>query len=320
MGKGIMEPLHFIVNPLAKEGNCGSLWKRLEVALERSGRPYKAYMTEYPGHAAELSEKIGRETFPAPVCLAAVGGDGTIHEVANGAAGFSNIILWYIPGGSGNDFSRGYSVPARPERALDLLLESVDGISGKLVDAGMVEVDGKKVYFVNNMGAGFDAHVARQANRSPVKALFNRLGLGRLVYVFFFLKELINYKAADMELTVDGVGTPYQNVWFITVSNQPFYGGGMKIAPAASVSDGLLDVTVVHNLSKWKLLLVFITVFWGGHMKFKEVASHKGKKITINTARPIVVHADGEHIGSTPLGIQVQEQALSIYSGQKVVS
>ena len=311
-----MEPLHFIVNPLAKEGNCGRLWKKLEFELERSGRPYKVFITEYPGHAAELAEKIGRETFPAPVCLAAVGGDGTIHEVANGAAGFSNIILWYIPGGSGNDFSRGYSVPDDPGRALNLLLKGGGAIHGRSVDAGMAEVNGKNVFFVNNMGAGFDAYVAKKANRSRVKRLLNRISLGRLVYVVFLLKELAVYKTADMELTIDGMTAAYKNVWFITISNQPFYGGGMKIAPEASVSDGLLDVTVVHNLAKWKLLLVFMSVFWGGHVKFKEVACHKGKNITIRTATPIVVHADGEYKGSTPLDVHVQKHALSIYCDQ----
>ena len=86
----------------------------------------------------------------------------------------------------------------------------------------------------------------------------------------------------------------------------------MKIAPEAIPTDGLLDITVVHNLSRIKLLLVFISVFWGKHIHFEEVKSFKGKEISIQSSEPVYAHADGEHIGSSPLKTSILPKALSV--------
>jgi diacylglycerol kinase family enzyme len=150
-----------------------------------------------------------------------------------------------------------------------------------------------------------------------MKALLNRFSMGRLVYVYILIKELVSYKRTDMEISIDGIQRLYRKVWFVTVSNQEYYGGGMKIAPKASPTDGMLEITVVHGLAKWKLLLVFITVFWGGHIHFKEVSSLSGKEVCIVPERPVAVHADGEAAGIAPLKVQVQEKAFKILSGKQ---
>ena len=93
----------------------------------------------------------------------------------------------------------------------------------------------------------------------------------------------------------------------------------MKIAPDASASDGLLNITVVRNLSRWKLLFVFITVFWGGHTGFKEVSTFLGESVSIDSKLPILVHADGEVIGTTPLMIQACRNALNIIAGKNEI-
>lgn len=168
---------------------------------------------------------------------------------------------------------------------------------------------------MNNMGVGFDAVIAKEANESGVKRLLNRLSLGRLVYAYILIKKLITYRCVPIELIVDGRKYKFEAAWFVTISNQPYFGGGMKIAPSAMPADGLLDVTVVHRLSRWKLLLVFISVFWGKHTLFKEVQQFTGKSISIQSPFEILSHADGEVIGHTPLKIQNCPKALKIISG-----
>jgi diacylglycerol kinase (ATP) len=113
-------------------------------------------------------------------------------------------------------------------------------------------------------------------------------------------------------VTIDGKEYRFENTWFVTVSNQPYYGGGMKISPDASVVDGKLNITVVSNLSRFKFLMVFITVFWGGHIRFKEVTSFDGKNISIVTEEKVYVHADGEYIGETPLEIKAMHKAVPL--------
>lgn len=311
-----MEKIYFIVNPNAKNGNCREIWRKIENELKGLDIAYLAFFTEYPGHAKELSESIARKASGAPAIIAAVGGDGTLHEVVNGIAHYPNVKVGFIPGGSGNDFSRGFGIPKRSVDALRLLLEQQQGHLS-FIDIGKIRHNElHETYFMNNMGVGFDAAVAKESNESEMKRFLNRLSMGRLVYVYILIKKLLTYRSIPIELTIDGKEYKFDAAWFVTVSNQSYYGGGMKIAPNALPDDGILDVTVVHQISRWKLLLVFISVFWGKHTNFREVEQFTGKKISIKSPGEVLAHADGEMAGHTPLNIQACPKALTIFSGK----
>lgn len=308
-----MRKLYFIINPKAKNGYCMKIWQQVEWKLQEVSRPYFAFFTEYPGHAKSIASQISAKSSTEqerPVIIA-VGGDGTLHEVANGMIN-SRLALGFIPGGSGNDFSRGLKIPADPVEALEVILTLVDNNS-PLIDVGKITFDDhSQHYFINNMGAGFDALISYEVNRSKLKKLLNRLALGRLIYVFFLIKILFTYERNTVQLKIDGKKHVFDDTWFATVSNQPFYGGGMKISPSAKVDDGILDIIVAHRLPRWKLLLVFISVFWGKHIYFKEVEVLKGRTISIQASSPLYVHGDGEYIGKTPLEIQVQPGSIEV--------
>ena len=109
---------------------------------------------------------------------------------------------------------------------------------------------------------------------------------------------------------MDGKICRYEKVWFVTVSNQPFFGGGMKIAPKADPTDGCSDVTIVHHLSRLKLLFVFITVFFGKHTRFKEVVQYKGKKISIKSDDNMLVPQMVNSIGQLPIEAEVQHRQI----------
>ena len=190
--------------------------------------------------------------------IIAVGGDGTMHEVVNGTVKDKNITFGFIPGGSGNDFSRGFQIPADPVEALEVILRLTKTSRSAVIDVGKITMkDDHEHYFINNMGAGFDAIISYEVNQSRMKAYLNKLSLGRMVYVYFLLKKLFTYKTSTIDLSIDGEKHIFEQTWFVTVSNQPFYGGGMKIAPAAVPDDGLFDITVVHQVIKMEAITCF---------------------------------------------------------------
>ncbi|MBV7507332.1 diacylglycerol kinase family lipid kinase [Bacillus sp. sid0103] len=311
-----MKQIYFIINPKAGNGHCFKIWKRVEHQLRGNNVSYLAFFTEYPGHAKDLASQIALKNLEQKIIIA-VGGDGTMHEVMNGVVDDHHITLGFIPGGSGNDFSRGFQIPVDPLEAIAVILR-LGKQKGLPIDVGKITLaDSNEHYFINNMGAGFDAIISYEVNQSRMKALLNKLGMGRMVYVYFMLKKLFTYKTSTIDLSIDGKKHIFEQTWFVTVSNQPYYGGGMKIAPRAEPDDGLFDITVVHQLTRWKLLLVFISVFWGKHIHFKEVKTYTGRNVSIHSPTKLFVHADGEHIGFIPLKIDLQARALEVLTRRK---
>jgi YegS/Rv2252/BmrU family lipid kinase len=312
----MMKQIYFIINPKAGNGQCFKIWERVEDQLKGSHISYLAFFTKYPSHAKNLAIQIAKKNLEQKIIIA-VGGDGTMHEVMNGVINDNNITLGFIAGGSGNDFSRGFQIPVNPVEALAVILRLAKQ-EGLPIDVGKITMaDSNEHFFINNMGAGFDAIISYEVNQSRMKALLNKLSMGRMVYVYFLLKKLFTYKTSTIDLSIDGKKHIFEQTWFVTVSNQPYYGGGMKIAPVALPDDGLFDITVVHQLSRWKLLLVFISVFWGKHIHFKEVKTYTGRDVTIHSSAKLFVHADGEHVGFTPLIIELQASAMKVLTRRK---
>jgi diacylglycerol kinase (ATP) len=308
-----MTKLYFIVNPKAGNGKAKLIWTSVEKQLAEQKINYESFFTERSGHGKVIAKQIVESNDKKKVTIVVVGGDGTINEVVNGIGNHSSRArIGVIPGGSGNDFTRGYGIPRNPEMALVFLLSDVNNVSPTF-DLGKINLEGdREHFFINSTGAGFDALISYEANQSKWKGLMNRFSLGQLVYVIILLKHLFSYKCTTIDLLIDGKKYTFPDTWFVTVSNQPFYGGGMKISPHAIAKDGKLNITIVHRLSRLKLLLVFLSVFWGKHLKFKEVNTFLAQKISIHSTEPIYVHSDGEHIGSTPLQITVHHEPISI--------
>ena len=285
-----MNQFIFIINPMAKNGYGKRVWEKVQKVLQDLGVAYLAFHTEYAGHAIELVDSLARKAEGKVLTIVAVGGDGTLHEVVNGAAKFTNVKVAFIPSGSGNDFSRGFGTSQDPMNALQEILTTHDSDrNATFVDIGKIESkDGQERYFINNTGVGFDATIAYEVNHAKLKKILNYLSLGKLVYVYVLLKELFTFKPATLDITVDGNEYQFDSAWFATVSNQPFIGGGMKISPNASPFDGELDITVVHQLSRIKLLFLFILVFTGKHIGLKEVSTLKGKTVTLKSSKATI--------------------------------
>lgn len=310
-----MKILFFIVNTAASNGKSLKVWKRTVNELERRKVNYRTFTTKYPGHATELARQIAKMYEDKIAGVICVGGDGTMNEIINGLVDHPEIKIGFIPAGTGNDFSRGFSLPKTPLGTLNLILKRMNKPLRKY-DVGRASFDQiKKTHrFVSSLGIGFDAEVSKVANESKIKKYLNQIGLGFLAYVVALMKLLFTYQVTNVTLLIDGNIYRYKNVWFVTISNQKYYGGGMKISPNARPNDGVFNITVVHEMSRLKLLAVFGSVFFGKHVLFKEVSLHTGETIRVESEKPLLVHADGELITKSPVTVTVEKSRMNIFN------
>lgn len=280
-----------IVNPTA--GNGKSL-KRWELFKKNLNFPYELQMTSKSKHATELA-KICVQNGEHQL-LIAFGGDGTAHEVIEGVLGCSNCIVGVISAGSGNDFGRGF-----PTFKHAVELNNYVKTTGKTLqmDIGQLTTQNERYTFVNNAGIGFDAYIAVQVNNSPIKKILNKFSLGKLAYTYFVMKTLGTFKNFSLTVETPNHYKTFEKVWFVTVSNQPYFGGGMKISPLSNTADGKIEITVVHDLSRIKLLLLFASVFFGKHTSLKEVYQITSSSVNLTTDETMYRHVDGEYANKT---------------------
>ncbi|MCK1981677.1 MULTISPECIES: diacylglycerol/lipid kinase family protein [Peribacillus] len=301
------ETVYFIVNPMAGNEESLKIWKKAEEILKSKAVPHEVFFTREKGHALRLTKKILSGT-NQDTRVIAVGGDGTINEMINGAMGFPNAIIGSLAAGSGNDYVRGIQKTESMEEALSLFQDN----AFNTIDIGQFETNGKVGYFVNSLGMGIDAEISDEANRSPLKKWFNFVRAGKLIYLFIFIKKLFSYKPSCMELIIDGKRHLLKKVWFIVIANQPYFGGGMKISPMSKVDDGRLNVIAVHDITLLKLLTVFITVLWGGHLNIKNVDSFSGKMIKMKNHGSVKIQSDGEIVGRDEVAAVVLKEKMRV--------
>lgn len=298
---GFLTMIWFVINPLSGNGRGRSIWNEVERALIARRIEYGCRYTEWSGHARELASELAG--LPDTKAVVAVGGDGTVHEVAGGLVGTS-ASLGCIPAGSGNDYARSLHISDYWEEALDRILK----LRSETIDIGVV--NGKA--FVISSGIGFDGDVAKLTNRSWYKKWLNRLGAGSFSYVVTVLRLLFTYRPCDVRLEVDGALSNYRNVWLIAVANMPYYGGGMKICPDARHDDGIMQLCLVENIGRFNFLRFFPRVFNGTHVANPAVHMITGSRIRVEATAPMTIHTDGEFAGETPADIVVLSERLHV--------
>jgi diacylglycerol kinase (ATP) len=236
--------------------------------------------------------------------LVAAGGDGTAGAVA-GVAASAGRRFAMVPLGSGNDFARtlGYDLK-RPLDALTLLTD--DAGTDRMVDLG--RADGHWYNCVTC--SGFDAEVNRWANS------VHRLS-GTALYIVAVVRTLAIYRPRRFAITVDGQRHE-RRAWMVSVGNSTTYGGGMKIVPDARLDDGQLDVCVIGDVSKAKLLWHFPKVFSGTHARVEQIQFFRGATVTVEALEPGLhgatreLWADGERVAALPITVVAVPQALVV--------
>lgn len=276
----------FIVNMRAGNFKGRRIWQRLKAQLTI---PFTMYETTYAGHARDIAKSLAAQQLEQLIVV--IGGDGTMHEVVNGVQNSPHIVLGYMKGGSANDFARAFTC-FHNAKGVEAFVRQPKKIS---VDCGNINNTTLSKHFINNFGLGFDGFVSELVNESKVKKALNKIGLGKLSYAYFVAQALIQFRPFTLTVQNNSNEQQFNNVWFVTVSNQPYFGGGMNLSPISKVDDGILEVTVVNNLPRLKFLLLFLTVFTGKHTKFKSVTQFQVQEATFTVDRLVPMHTDGEN-------------------------
>lgn len=284
-----------IVNPEAGNGRSLKVIKKIQKDPLFKEKDCRSFFTKYEGHAEELVKHVLEIYNEKVKGIIAVGGDGTMHEVVNGLKNTPSVPIAFIPAGSGNDFARGTNNYKHPLK----LFQNIVRRSGSTPYwCGSYLTDKRKPsnrrIFVSNMGFGFDAEVAQRANRSNYKKWLNKVRLGFLVYPIALVQTIFNFEPKQIELTIDGETRTLSNVWMITTGVHGYYGGGMKVIPNAKMTKEVFHVLIIENISKWKVLAVFGSVFLGGHVKFREVSVLQANSLTVLGENPLTYHVDGQ--------------------------
>ena len=304
--------IYVIKNGNRSSVNSRKIWRKTEGILQGKRLRYHVYNTEYAGHAEKIAEEILKRHTTRTILLV-VGGDGTLHEVINGAARFAHAVVAIIPAGSGNDYARGVQKVLNIKQVIQLLNEH--DASASDIDLGQMQYKEEEMFFVNSLGLGFDASICKAVNESKQKKIFQKWRLGKFIYLYYLFKQLFLFQPFHLHIEVDGRRKEYKKVWFIVVANQPYFGGGLKVSPDASINDGRFHVIVVHNIPSFLFLLVFSTVFWGGHLKMsKWVESFTCQQIYMMTEKEVPIQADGEVIGNSEVLAKVAPKKLRVIS------
>jgi len=205
-----------------------------------------------------------------------------------------------IPAGTGNDFIKTVGIPNDPEIAAEILFKEKQ----KKVDIGLA--DGKR-YFLNVSGTGFDVEVLK--NTEKVKGFLT----GITAYYTAVLMAIFGYKFKKVTLITND-RTIEKSVLLVAVANGIAYGGGMRVAPEASIEDGLLDVTIIEKIPRWRIPLDLPKFIKGEHDKIKSIEKFKCESITIETEKPEPINMDGDIIGTTPVTFSVKRNAINVFT------
>ena len=282
-----------IANPTSGGGRGRKVAEAAEKLIRAGGVETEFVFTKAKGDAAMAAKKAVDDQISGVI---ACGGDGTVHEVINSLA-TSQVVFGLIPCGRGNDFARAMNIPTSYKKATEILLEG----RTKRIDLGIVEGH----YFATVVTLGFDSEVARLVFEKAVPFT------GTAAYILGVIKMFRSYKGINLRMTGD-FGSVDQPVLLTATGNTSSYGGGIKIVPDASPTDGLLDVCHARMMSRSKILRLLPTAFWGGHTSNEHISMFQTRTLKLDTDVPVVLFADGEPVCETPATISVVRQALTV--------
>lgn len=307
-----------MINEQAGSGSAKGKAQQLFAYAQENNLDFRLSISEYPHHTTEIvqsllsslspwSEDVSVETFPL---LVIVGGDGTLNDALNGLTnGHSDIPLAYIPCGTGNDFARAAGISLAPIEAFQQILHCHQP---RVIPAIKYEekITQETHYFVNNTGIGLDAAIVYSANHSNLKAKFNQYHLGNLIYVTAALKNLFRQKGFPIRLVSNGQELSYQRAFLCTVTNHPYFGGGVGIAPEQKLVEKSISLVVVERISLIKIFYLLLLLLKGNHLKSRSVHIHKASTIQLISILPQHGQRDGEEMGkrSYDLTFSIHEQ------------
>ena len=294
-----------IVNPVAGGGKVRRIWPRLLSRLLEATESLSVRWTTDHGTATTLARRAVDEGFER---IVAVGGDGTLHEVVNGffekqSPIAPSTVLAFVACGSGSDFRRTLGVPTGVEAVRQLQSDRIQPLDVLCVQYTTECGRPAQRYAINIASIGLSGTVVRRFSRSPLP----------IPPLQAALRALATDRPVPVHLTLDGESLPITRARLVAAANGHTFAAGLPIAPTATPYDGLLDVTVLHDVPIRSLLRHVHRFYLGTHTSLDGVSTNRGRRLTIDTPdndRPIWAEADGEALGTLPITVEIVPQAL----------
>lgn len=287
-----------IINPISGVGSKRKIPKMIEDICIKNECTLKLSFTEYAGHASELTRQALDEG--ANVILA-VGGDGTINEVAQSML-YSEAVLGIVPKGSGNGLARELHIPMDAKKALDVI------IKGRVTTIDSCKAN-DRVFFCT-CGVGFDAAVSQK--------FANEKHRGSLTYIKNTVEEYLSYKPQTYELLIDDQSI-HERAFLIACANASQYGNNAFIAPHANIQDGQMDITILAPFTPLDIAPLAIQLFTKQIGHNSKIKSLKAKQVSIIRQKPGIMHLDGDPVmADERVDIAVIPQSLNVFIPEEV--
>lgn len=287
-----------IINPISGVGSKRAIPKLIEKMGKENADEILISFTEYVGHASILTQDAIRS---GAECIIAVGGDGTVNEVAR-AMLYSNAVLGIIPKGSGNGLARELHIPMDVQRALNVIR-----------DRHITSIDccraNDRVFFCT-CGVGFDAAVSQKFAHEKRR--------GSLTYIKNTIEEYLSYHPEQYELIIDGQEMR-EKAFLVACANASQYGNNAYIAPHANIQDGEIDITILSPFLPIDIAPLAIQLFARKIDRNSKIKTMKAKQVSIIRSKPGVMHLDGEPVmADSRIDVSVIPHALNVYTPSKI--
>ncbi len=297
-----------IVNPVAGSHSVGREWSRISRQLRKAGLLFDYEFTKHTGHAIEIARRSADGGYHY---LIAVGGDGTVNEVANGilhSTRSGNTILGIVGVGTAHAFALSLGIGEDYDNTLSLLTAQETA----LIDVGVVQCwsqgQSMKRFFVNEASIGLSAEIVDAWKYLPTR-FGHSLNLALRTVAGY--KSLATHRNQKLSLRV---GNEVESIYCcgVVVANGRYLADGMQIAPRASLGDGLLDVVIFGDVTKSELLKIRPTLYNGSHVRHAKIREKQTTTITIESDEQLLVEADGSILGEGPASFWVIPSALTV--------
>ena len=296
----MLNSFFIVVNPHSGNSNFKKSWEKITYILKLKNINFSYSFTEYRKHEVILVDKAIEQGYRN---IISVGGDGTLHHVVNGIMKqryikTSKIKLGVIPLGTGNDWIRTYNIPNSIEKSIDVIFKNTT----VLQDIGCITLlNGKKEYFNNLAGTGYDGYVVKNLNYLKK--------MGSLAFLVSGLYSLFSYKKTKYKIIINNK-TINEQCLMILFGICKYSGGGLRITKDPNPKDGLLDITIVKNISFLDLLFNIPKLYNGDIIHHRKVTNYKTRELKILDNYNSTIEADGEIIGNGSLNVTIKQNAV----------
>jgi len=295
-----------IVNPTSASGSTGEAWPRIASDLRSQFGSFRVIFTKHRGDAAALAGDAARK---GAKLIVACGGDGTVSEVANGIlSSGKDVELGILPNGTGGDFRRTLEIPARSRDAARILR------TGRTV-----RIDVGRVSYIDQNGNDATRYFVGVASCGMSTRVIERVKEDKASFATALLKTAMQNAPVRLVVQLDDAHDRHLTVSNLCIANARYFGGGMKIAPNAKLTDGKFDVIGVGDLSALQLFTSAPRVYLGSHLAMPEVSHALARKVNIRPAdrgAEIALEVDGELPGRLPATFQIVPEALRVRVGR----